>query len=93
MKRLQLGRLTASVPAVAKRSESSARAKTPSVGTPIGAPSPIVIDMPFVAPTHPLASVALIVKLNIPLASGVPVIAPVAGLRVSPFGNAPALTA
>ena len=51
----------------------------------------ITIDNAFV-PTAPRVSVALSVKLNVDATVGVPVIAPPL-LRLSPLGNAPALTA
>ena len=44
-------------------------------------------------PVAPTASVAVIVKLNVPAALDVPVIAPVAAFRDKPVGNDPAVTA
>ena len=42
---------------------------------------------------HPPKPVAVTVKVNDPLAVGVPLNAPVAGLRFSPGGSVPAVTA
>ena len=44
-------------------------------------------------PVEPRLSVAVIVKLNVPAADGVPVIAPLDAFSDSPVGNAPAVTA
>ena len=50
----------------------------------------MVIDW---VPIQPLASVARIVKVNVPALEGVPLMAPVAALKKSPEGRAPAETA
>jgi hypothetical protein len=42
---------------------------------------------------QPLASVAVIVKLNVPAAVGVPEMRPLLLESVNPFGNAPAVIA
>ena len=44
-------------------------------------------------PVPVLLSVAVTLKLNVPSAPGVPVMAPVPGLSVRPPGSAPAVTA
>src|SRR3990172_11372348 len=53
-------------------------------------PENTVTDKAFVL-TAPLASVACIVKLLVPAVVGVPLISPVAVLRLSPAGSTPAL--
>ena len=61
-----------------------------------GAMSTTVIAAERVAvygPVPVLLSVAVMLKLKVPSADGVPVMAPVAGLSVSPPGSAPAVTA
>src|SRR3990172_9620916 len=52
----------------------------------------IIIASAFVA-VAPLSSVALTVKFEVPAAVGVPLISPVALLRLSPAGSAPTVTA
>ena len=48
----------------------------------------LVVRFSVVVPVLPPESVAINVMASVPLASGVPVIAPVAGFRVSPACNA-----
>ena len=49
--------------------------------------------MAVYGPVPVLLSVAVMLKLNVPSALGVPVRAPVAALSVTPPGSAPAVTA
>jgi hypothetical protein len=47
----------------------------------------VMLKLALTAP--PTESVTLTVKVEVPIALGVPVIAPVAEFKVSPTGNAP----
>jgi hypothetical protein len=68
------------------------RTSEPSVGIPATGPATMVREY-CLAPVHAAASVARMVKVKSPGCSGTPLMDPVAGLSVSPVGNAPLLTA
>ena len=55
-------------------------------------PAPIVIDRDWAGEVLPALSLTVTLKGNAPLAVGVPLIAPLAAVRVSPPGRAPDTT-
>jgi hypothetical protein len=55
-------------------------------------PAPIVMDKGWAGDVAPALSLTVMLKENVPLAVGVPVIAPLAVFRVKPLGSDPVLT-